>query len=75
MEILLALLLGAAGGWYGHTPDKFDCKDDALIIASCPEITPQTDPSFGATILKLQDVGGQYRECRTACLTPKKSAP
>lgn len=68
MEILLALLIGAAGGWYAHTPDKFDCKDEALIIASCPETTPQTDPSFGAIILKLQDVGGQYRICREACL-------
>lgn len=68
MEIILALLLGAGGGWYLHTPDKFDCKDDALIVASCPDPTPQTDPSFGATILKLQDVGGQYRICREACV-------
>lgn len=68
MELLLALALGFAGGWYVHSPSPMDCKDSALITASCPELTPQTDPTFGATILKLQEVGGQYRECRTACL-------
>ena len=68
MEIILALLLGAAGGWYAHTPDKFDCKDNALIITSCPEPTPQTGFTFEETILKLEIVGGEYRTCRAACL-------
>lgn len=68
MEILLALLIGFGGGWWVHTPSKFDCRDDALVVASCPPTAPQTDPSFGGTILKLQEVGGQYRECRAACV-------
>jgi len=68
MEILLALALGFGGGLYLNTPSAMDCKNDALVIASCPEPTPQTEPSFGATILKLQEVGGQYRECRAACV-------
>jgi len=68
MEILLALTLGFGGGWYLHEPSPIDCKNDALIVASCPPPTPQADPSFGSTILKLQEVGGQYRECRQACV-------
>lgn len=39
-----------------------------LVVASCPELAPLTDPSFGATTLKLIEVAGQYRECRAAAL-------
>lgn len=70
MEILLALILGFGGGWYFHEPSPIDCRDEGLIVSACPELTPQTDPTFGGTILKLQEVGGQYRECRAACITP-----
>lgn len=40
----------------------------ALVIASCPPIAPQTDPSFGATVQKLVELGTQYRKCRAAAL-------
>ena len=39
-----------------------------LIEVSCPPLTPLTDPSFGATTLKLIEVAGLYRECRAAAL-------
>lgn len=39
-----------------------------LVVSSCPELAPLTDPSFGATTLKLIEVAGQYRECRAAAL-------
>ena len=68
MEILLYIALGFGGGWYFHTPDAIDCKDDALIIASCPALTPLEDSTFGSHVLKLQEVAGQYRACRTACV-------
>jgi len=68
MEILLALALGGYLGWTWNEPDKFDCKDEAIIISSCPDLTPQTDPTFGGTIIKLQEVGGQYKECQKACI-------
>ena len=68
MELLIALAIGFGGGWFLHTPGATDCKNDALVTASCPPLTIQTDPSFGATILKLQEVGGTYRECRKACV-------
>lgn len=68
MEILLALALGFGGGWYLHDPSPIDCKNDALIISSCPPLTRLDDPSFGGFVLKLQEVAGQYNECRTSCL-------
>jgi hypothetical protein len=37
-------------------------------VASCPELTPLADPSFGSTTLKLIEVAGIYRECRAAAL-------
>ena len=67
MEIVLALVIGFGGGWWVHTPSKLDCRNEALVVTSCPPLTAQTDPTFGGTILKLQEVGGQYRECRAAC--------
>lgn len=42
-----------------------------LVVASCPELTPLDDPSFGATTLKLTEVAGQYRECRAAALSSR----
>lgn len=72
MEIILALVIGFGGGWYFKTPTSLDCKDSALIAVSCPEPTPLTDSSFGGFVLKTQELGGQYRECRTACLSEPK---
>ena len=69
MEILLAIALGFGGGWW-LTPTKVitDCTDPALIVSSCPPLTMLEDPSFGSHIIKLQEVAGQYKECRKACL-------
>ena len=39
-----------------------------LVLASCPELTPLADSTFGATTEKLLQVAGQYRECREAAL-------
>lgn len=44
-----------------------------LVKASCPELTPLTDESFGATTSKLVEVALQYRECRTAALAGEPS--
>lgn len=68
MEILLAIALGFGGGWYAHKPDPIDCKDDALIIASCPPLTRLEDATFGGHVIKLQEIASQYRACRTACV-------
>jgi hypothetical protein len=43
-------------------------RTDPLLEASCPPLTALSDPSFGATTLKLIEVAGQYRECRCAAL-------
>jgi len=44
-------------------------------VASCPAISELTDPSFGATVLKLVELAGQYNECRAAALAGKPAAP
>ena len=41
---------------------------DPLVIASCPDLTPLSDKSFGATTEKLVEVAGIYYECRAAAL-------
>lgn len=38
------------------------------MVVSCPELTEQLDPSFGATVRKLVEVANQYRICREAAL-------
>ena len=38
------------------------------MIASCPELAPLESDDFGATTLKLMEVGVQYRICREAAL-------
>jgi hypothetical protein len=68
MEILLAIVIGFGGGWFFSPVERVECKDDALIISSCPAPSPLTDPSFGGHILKLQEVAGQYRECRKSVI-------
>jgi hypothetical protein len=71
MEIilLLSLALGFGGGWFLKSPTQLDCVDKSLSTVSCPEPTPLTDATFGGHILKVQELGGQYRECRRACLS------
>ena len=39
-----------------------------LAEASCPELTPLQDETFGATSAKLVEVAGIYYQCRTAVL-------
>ena len=41
---------------------------EPLVIASCPDLTPLADKSFGATTEKLVEVVGIYYECRAAAL-------
>lgn len=41
------------------------------MTASCPELTPLNDPSFGATTVKLIQVAGQYNVCRATVLAEK----
>lgn len=38
------------------------------MILSCPFLVPLSDPSFGATTIKLIDVAGQYTKCRESAL-------
>lgn len=43
----------------------------ALVVASCPELQPITDKSFGTTVQVLVETSNQYRLCREAALAGK----
>lgn len=43
-----------------------------LVVASCPELPPSTDPTFGGIILDLLDTIAQYEKCRKAALAELK---
>lgn len=43
-----------------------------MAVALCPELTPLSDDSFGATTTKLVEVAGIYRTCREAALAGYK---
>lgn len=65
----------AAIALWGCSPSMPPLPDRALIISSCPELTPLQNDSFGATSAKLVEVAGIYYQCRTAALgveLPKK---
>jgi len=40
------------------------------VVASCPELTPLEDKSFGATTVKVIEIAGIYYACRKAALMP-----
>jgi len=44
-----------------------------LVVAACPEQAALTDDSMGALAARLQELGGQYRECRAAALAGQVS--
>lgn len=39
-----------------------------LVVASCPELAPLADESFGATTRKLLEVAEAYWKCRAAAV-------
>ena len=49
-------------------PSRTDHRPNPLLTASCPDLTPLADDSFGGTTLKLIEVAGIYYRCRTAAL-------
>ena len=52
--------------WHREPP-----KPNPLITANCPDLTPLSDDSFGATSLKLIEVAGIYYRCREAALSAR----
>ena len=72
IETILVLVLTFGSGYYvGHEHPTVSCLDAPLIGTNCVELTPPTDPSFGATTSKLIEVVGQYRKCKAACEASK----
>lgn len=63
--VTAAMMMAACSASMPPSPDE---NPSPLVVASCPDLTPLDDPSFGATTLKLIDVAGQYRKCQRAAL-------
>lgn len=61
----ISILLTACATSIPRSPDGLPSP---LVVGSCPRLTELSDPSFGATVLKLVEVAGQYNECREAAL-------
>lgn len=70
MRCLILPLFFLAG--CSTVPSVVNKGPSALVIASCPKLTPLADDSFGATVDKLAEVAGQYYTCREAALAGKK---
>lgn len=62
---IASILLTSCSASMPPSPDE---NPSPLVVASCPDLTPLADGSFGATTLKLIDVAGQYRKCQRAAL-------
>jgi len=60
----VALLLAGCASSMPPSPEPMK----PLLQASCPPLQPLTDDSFGAVVLKLEEVATTYRKCRAAAL-------
>ena len=61
----MTLLLSACSTNPSRPPEK----DLSLVRVACPDLTPLTDRTFGATARKLDAVANQYYECQAAALS------
>lgn len=68
--IASTLLMGCATS----TPSSPAKKDLLLVLLACPQATPLSDGSFGATTEKLAWYAVTYRKCREAALAEAKTA-
>lgn len=60
--ILLCLILGAC------CPKAVKPTPNPLVSATCTDIQPPADDTFGSTTYALIDLAGKYRKCRAAAL-------
>lgn len=67
LPIIVILTLSVQGCATSTKPSPA-AGPNPLVVASCPELTPLADDTFGATTRKLVEVAGIYRECREAAL-------
>lgn len=65
---LLALIFVCISGCATSVDAGTSAAPSALVVASCPELSPLADDTFGATTSKLVEVAGIYHECRAAAL-------
>ena len=62
-----ALMLSACS----TAPSRPAPQNRALVVVSCPPRTPLADDSFGAWVLKAQELAQAYDRCRAAALASK----
>lgn len=66
--VIAALLLTACSA--SMPPSQAPSRP--LLQAVCPPLQPLADDSFGAVVLKLEEVATTYRKCRAAALGDTK---
>ena len=66
---ILAAVLALTGCATSMQPSQE--PDRSAVLQNCPPLVPLADDSFGAVVLKLSEVAGQYHKCRAAALESK----
>lgn len=69
-QYLAALTLALCAGC-STAPSRAPPANQALVVVSCPPRTPLADDSFGAWVLKAQELAQAYDRCRAAALASK----
>lgn len=70
LGVVCAVLMTACAS--STKPSQPDHSRQQIIALACPDLTPLTDGSFGATTRKLIEVAETYYRCRAAA---SESAP
>ena len=72
IEIIAALALSFGAGYFvGHEKPTVSCLDNAQITATCTDIEPPSDDSFGATTESYHTLIKKYRQCKAVCTAAK----
>ena len=72
----LPLLLCATSLTACSTPSIKPSQDKSLVALACPLPTPLLGRDRNTLVRKLEEMGAQYRKCRTAALSgPPDKAP
>ena len=72
LSVNIIIMLSVSTVMMGCASSTGPSQMKALVQISCPELTPLTSNTFGATTMKLQQVAAQYYKCKVAAETAVK---